>query len=114
VAATLDEVNFAPAVDPRLIRSIGRMPDLSCSAAVWRALRRRARPLDVDTPCYETVRKLVLAERERRARFLASVLTAFELVTSYPPHAPEDVERIYRRRLRESRRWTRSTAGPDP
>jgi hypothetical protein len=107
-------VNFAPAVDPRLIRSIGRMPDLTCSAAVWRAVRRRARPLDVDTPCYETVRKLVLRERERRARLLAALLTMFGILTSYPPRTPEDVERIYRRRLRYSRRWMRSTAGRDP
>ena len=107
-------MHFAPAVDLRLIRRIGRIRDLSCSAAVWRAVRRRARAADVDTPCYETVRKLVLAERERRARIIAAWLTALELLTRRTPRLPEDIERIYRRRLGQSRRWTRSAAGPSP
>ena len=59
-----ERMHFAPAVDSRLIRRIGRIRDLSCSAAVWRAVRRRARAADVDTPCYETVREA----RARRAR----------------------------------------------
>ena len=107
-------MHFAPTVDSRLVRRIGRIRDLRCSASVWRAVRRRARAADVDTPCYETVRKLVLAERERRARVIAAWLTALELLTRRTPRLPEDVERIYRRRLGQSRRWMRSTAGPSP
>jgi len=107
-------MNFAPAVDRRLIRSIGLMPDLTNAAAVWRAVRRRAGPLDVDTPCYETIRKLVHIERERRARLLASLFTAIELVTTRSPRAPEEIEWMYRRHLKRCRRWTRSRAGPGP
>ena len=61
-------MEFAPAIDPRLRASVGRIVDLRSSAAVWRELRRRARRFRTTTPCYESTRKLVIAERERRAR----------------------------------------------
>ena len=57
-------MEFAPAIDPRLRASVGRIVDLRSSAAVWRELRRRARRFRTTTP--------VLRERpqarDRRAR----------------------------------------------
>jgi hypothetical protein len=97
-------MRFAPAIDRRLVASVGREGDLGSSAAVWRRLRRRARRLGVDTPCYESVRRIVVAERERRARVLAAVATVLELATRRIPALPEQLPRIYARRLARSRR----------
>jgi hypothetical protein len=96
-------MKFAPAIDPRLKASVGRIVDLGSSAAVWRELRRRAGRLRTTTPCYETVRKLVVAERERRARLLAAITTILEIATRGVPVLPEHVPHIYRRRLARSR-----------
>ena len=96
-------MEFAPAIDPRLRASVGRIVDLRSSAAVCRELRRRARRLRTTAPCYESVRKLVVAERERRARLVAAIATVLEISTRRMPVLPEQVPRIYRRRLRESR-----------
>jgi hypothetical protein len=96
-------MEFAPAIDPRLKASVGRIVDLGSSAAVWRELRRRAGRLRTTTPCYETVRKLVVAERERRARLLAAITTILEIATRGVPVLPERVPHIYRRRLARSR-----------
>ena len=75
-------VQFSPAIDPRLVASVRRIPDLGCSAEVWRGLRRRALRFDTTTPCYESVRRLVLAERERRARLIATLATTIEILTA--------------------------------
>ncbi len=96
-------MEFAPAIDPRLRASVGRIVDLRSSAAVWRELRRRARHFGTTTPCYESTRKLVIAERERRARPLAAITTVLEIASRRIPVLPEHVPRIYRRRLAESR-----------
>jgi hypothetical protein len=96
-------MEFAPAIDPRLRASVGRIVDLRSSAVVWRELRRRARHFGTTTPCYESTRKLVIAERERRARLLAAITTVLEIATRRIPVLPEHVPRIYRRRLAESR-----------
>ena len=96
-------MEFAPAIDPRLRASVGRIVDLSSSAAVSRELRRRAGRLRTTTPCYESVRKLVVAERERRARLLAAITTTLEIATRRVPVLPEHVSHIYRRRLARSR-----------
>ena len=96
-------MEFAPAIDPRLRASVGRIVDLRSSAAVWRELRRRARRFRTTTPCYESVRKLVIAERERRARLLATITTVLEIAARRVPVLPEHVPRVYRRRLAESR-----------
>ena len=96
-------MQFAPAVDPRLATSVTRILELESSAAVWRELRRRARRLRTTTPCYETVRKLVIAERERRARLVATLATLLAIVTRRVPVLPEDVPRIYARQLARSR-----------
>jgi hypothetical protein len=96
-------MEFAPPIDPRLRASVGRIVDLRSSASVWRELRRRALRLGTTTPCYESVRKLVVAERERRARLLAALTTMLEIAARRVPVLPEQVPRIYRRRLALSR-----------
>jgi len=107
-------VQFSPAIDPRLAASVSRIPDLSCSAEVWRALRRRARRFDTTTPCYESVRRLVNAERERRALIVAALATAIEVVVRRIPILPEDVPRIYARRLAWARARQRHRALAPP
>lgn len=107
-------MEFSPAIDPRLVASVGRTADLRSSAGVWRGLRRRARRLGTTTPCYESVRKLVLAERERRARLIATVATVLALATRRVPVLPEDVLRIQARQLARSRHWLRSRASRPP
>ena len=96
-------MEFAPAIDPRLRASVGRIVDLHSSAAIWRELRRRARLFQTTTPCYESVRKLVVAERERRARLLATIATVLEIAACRGRVLPEHVELIYRRRRAEFR-----------
>ena len=107
-------MRFSPAVDPRLVVSVVRCADLGSSAAVWRRLRRSARRLGTTTPCYESVRKLVVCERERRARIIATVATALEIATRRIPVLPEDVPRIYARRLAHSRSRLRAPASRAP
>lgn len=107
-------MEFAPAVDPRLAASVGRTRDLGSSAAVWRGLRRRARRLRTTTPCYETVRKLVVAERERRARLAATIATVFEIARRRIPTLPEEVPNIHARHLARSRARLRLRGYPPP
>ena len=107
-------MEFSPAVDPRLAVKVARYADLGSSAAVWRRLRRSARHLGTTTPCYESVRKLVVCERERRARIIAAVATAVEIATRRIPVLPEDVPRIYARRLAHSRIRLRTRASRAP
>ena len=112
-------MEFAPAIDPRLRASVGRIVDLRSSAAVWRELRRRARHFGTTTPCYESIRKLVIAERERRARLLAAITTVLEIASrphsrspgarseDLPPAArgePRQAMGLSRRRARTRRR----------
>ena len=96
-------MEFAPAIDPRLRASVGRIVDLRSSAGVWRELRRRALRFRTTTPCYESVRKLVIAERERRARLLATLTTVLEIAAGRGRFLPEHVMWVYRRRLAASR-----------
>ena len=96
-------MQFAPAIDRRLVVRVSRETDLRSSAEVWRRLRRVAVRFDVATPCYESVRKLVNAERERRAELLATIATVLEIATRRIPVLPEQVPRIYARKLTESR-----------
>ena len=107
-------MEFSPAIDPRLAASVARTVELSSSAAVWRLLRRRARRLRTTTPCYESVRKLVVAERERRARLLATIATVLEIATRRIPVLPEDVSQIHARQLSRSRRWMRALTTRPP
>jgi len=92
-------MEFSPAIDARLVRLVARAADLHSSAATWRRLRRRARRLGTSTPCYESVRRLVTRERERRARLAAAIATLAELATRRIPVLPEEVPRIYTRHL---------------
>jgi hypothetical protein len=96
-------MEFAPAIDPRLRASVSRILDLHSSATVWRELRRRALQLGTTTPCYESVRKLVVAEREHRARLLAAITTVLEIAARRVRVLPEHMPHIYRRRLARSR-----------
>jgi len=96
-------MQFSPAIDPRLVASVTRIADLRCSAEVWRGLRRRALRFGTTTPCYESVRRLVLAERERRARLIATLATTVEILARRIPVLPEDVPCIYARRLAQTR-----------
>jgi len=96
-------MQFSPAIDPRLVSSLSRIPDLSCSAEVWRRLRRRAVRFDTTTPCYESVRRLVIAERERRALIIAALATTAEILARRIPVLPDDVPGIYARRLAQAR-----------
>ncbi len=105
-------MQFSPVVDPRLVASVARTVDLRSSAAVWRLLRQRARRLRATTPCYETVRRLVVVERERRARLIATVATLLEIAGRRVPVLPEELPLIAERRLRQSRRWLGQS--PDP
>ena len=61
-------------------------------SAVWRELRRRARHFGTTTPCYESVRKLVIVERERRARLPAAIRTVLETAMRRIPVLPECIE----------------------
>jgi hypothetical protein len=103
-------MEFSPAIDPRLVASVGRTVELGSSASVWRGLRRRARRLGTTTPCYESVRRLVVAERERRARLIATIATVLAIAARRVPILPEDVPRIQARQLARSRGWMRLLA----
>jgi hypothetical protein len=52
----------------------------------------------------------VVAERERRARLIATIATVLEIAARRVPVLPEDVPRIHARQLARSRRWMRSRA----
>jgi hypothetical protein len=60
-------MQFAPAVDPTLIRLTDELDDGSeVIAAIWRELGHRARALGLLQPSYETVRRLVHVQRAWR------------------------------------------------
>jgi hypothetical protein len=58
----------SPRYHPRLIRAIRRLDDESVPIAeVWRRVGARADRLGVSRPGYDHVRRIILAERERKA-----------------------------------------------
>ena len=58
----------APRYDARLIRAIHRLDDPSVPIAeVWRRVNVRADRLGVPRPGYDNVRRIIHAERERKA-----------------------------------------------
>jgi hypothetical protein len=60
-------MQFAPAIHPTLIRLIDELDDgTEVIAAVWRALGQRARAQELLQPSYESVRRLVHAQRAWR------------------------------------------------
>jgi hypothetical protein len=95
-----------------LSAAVARTLDLGSSAVVWRGLRRRACRLGVATPCYESVRRLVVFERERRARLAAAVATVVEIATKRIPTLPEAVPLIHARHLGRYRRRLRLRQPP--
>jgi hypothetical protein len=75
-------MEFAPAIHPTLIRLVDDLDDGSeVIAAIWRELGHRARRLKLLQPSYESVRRLVHAQRAwRRLEYSrakrAAILTA--------------------------------------
>jgi hypothetical protein len=60
-------VRFSPAIHPQLIRLVDRMDDGSEPIApIWRELGYRARAQNLLQPSYESVRRLVHAQRAAR------------------------------------------------
>ena len=60
-------MHFAPAVRPQLLALIDALDgDERGIASIWRELGRAARARGLFQPSYETVRRLVHAQRERR------------------------------------------------
>jgi hypothetical protein len=60
-------MQFAPAIHPTLVRLVDDLDDGSeVIAAIWRALGRRARAQKLVQPSYESVRRLVHAQRAWR------------------------------------------------
>jgi hypothetical protein len=60
-------MQFAPAIHPTLVRLVDDLDDGSeVIAAIWRALGRRARAQQLLQPSYESVRRLVHAQRAWR------------------------------------------------
>lgn len=60
-------MHFSPAIHPQLIRLVDRMDDGSEPIApIWRELGRRARAKNLLQPSYESVRRLVHAQRAAR------------------------------------------------
>jgi hypothetical protein len=77
-----DEMHFAPAIHPALIRLADELDDgTEVIAAIWRELGRRARRQQLLQPSYESVRKIVHTHRLwRRLEYSrlrrATILTA--------------------------------------
>jgi hypothetical protein len=60
-------MRFSPAIQPQLIRLLARMDDGSGPIApIWRELGHRARAQNLLQPSYESVRRLVHAQRAAR------------------------------------------------
>lgn len=60
-------MRFSPAIDPRLVRLVARMDDgAEPIAPIWRELGYRARERNLLQPSYESVRRLVHAQRAAR------------------------------------------------
>jgi len=76
------EMHFAPAIHPTLIGLIEELDDGRVGiASIWRELGHRARPQNLLQPSYESVRRIVHAQRAwRRIEYSrvvrAAVLTA--------------------------------------
>jgi hypothetical protein len=60
-------MHFSPAIRPQLLELIDALDDDTRGiASIWRELGRLARARQLFQPSYETVRRLVHAQRERR------------------------------------------------
>jgi hypothetical protein len=100
----------APRYDPRLIRAIHRLDDPSVSIAeVWRRVNVRADRLGVPRPGYDNVRRIILAERERKAELRAvrnEVLG--DLLTGWVPDPVRTLDRLNGIYARDAHRPGRS------
>ena len=82
-------MRFSPAIDPELVDLLDELDDgTKVIAALWRELGRRARRLRLLQPSYESVRRLVHAQRERRKlellRLKRATVLAFDLLWRLP------------------------------
>jgi hypothetical protein len=109
-------MHFAPAIHPTLIRLVDELDDgVEVIAAIWRELGRHARRQKLLQPSYESVRRLVHAQRAwRRLEYSrakrAAILTAEFLWNTRDRRAilldafdGRDIEQrreLYRRRAR--------------
>jgi hypothetical protein len=82
-------MQFSPAIHPDLIDLLDDLDDgTEVIAAIWRELGRRARGLRLVQPSYESVRRLVHAQRERRKlewlRLKRATVLAFDILWRLP------------------------------
>ena len=119
-------MKFSPAISPQLRAMIRDADDGVCEiAAIWRDVGHRARGRKLLQPSYESVRRLVHAQRRRPplgySRLKRAAILAFELVfgTRDPrlvildAITGNDIDRrllIYQRRPRDESSRTRSRA----
>ena len=81
-------MKFSPFLEPQVRRLILDLDDGSCAiAAVWREAGHRARTRKCLQPSYESVRRIVRAQRQQRpatwppySRLKRAAILAFELV----------------------------------
>ena len=79
-----DEMYFAPAIHPTLIRLVGELDDgTEVIAVIWRELGRRARRQQLLQPSYESVRRLVHAQRAWRQLVYSRLVRAAILTTEF-------------------------------
>ena len=75
---------FAPAIHPTLIRAVDELDDgTEVIAAIWRELGRRARTQRLLQPSYESVRRLVHAQRAWRRLVYSRLMRAAILTTEF-------------------------------
>jgi hypothetical protein len=78
-------MEFAPAVRPQLLDLIDALDDDTRGiASIWRELGRAARARGLFQPSYETVRRLVHAQRERRRLTYLRLKRAAILSAEFP------------------------------
>jgi hypothetical protein len=77
-------MDFAPAIRPELLAIVGELDDGTRGiASIWRELGRRARARGLCQPSYESVRRLVHAQRERAALAYSSLKRAAILTAEF-------------------------------
>jgi hypothetical protein len=83
----VSEMQFAPAIHPTLIRVVWDLDDGNeVIAAIWRRLGRRARREQLLQPSYESVRRLVHAQRAWRRLMALRVVRAALLTAGLLVH----------------------------
>jgi hypothetical protein len=78
------EMDFAPAIQPPLIRLVDELDDgQEVIAAIWRELGHRARKQQLLQPSYESVRRLVHVQRAWRRLVYSRLVRAVILTTEF-------------------------------